>query len=130
MKKLLFLFLCVVVFNCTINAQSTNSYPENPPRFELTLSHTNSTTDFLLILDSQTGIIKCIVLKIHGGSFYVNDEDLTNGTSTKNGRFRFLKTETISNLIDTEDGRCWGINLDTKEEKTTFRLISDSMLKK
>lgn len=57
MKKLLFLFLFMVVFNCTINAQRTNSYPENPPRFEILNAVRPGLSNFQLIIDSQSGVI-------------------------------------------------------------------------
>lgn len=132
MKKILILFVTLLLYITGVSAQSkgTNYYSE-PERYVL-----YSLTDYnnvMFVLDSQKGIIKLIYVDV--ANIYVNDTDLTNGTPTKDGRFRLLieKDSFTSNalykMIDTEDGRVWTFKLNPKQEKCKFRLVNEGMPK-
>lgn len=129
MKKFLFLIAFTLCSFC-LHAQSTNTYYEQPVRFELV---TFPESRFHLVVDTQLGIVKCVYrVNFKDETFYINDKDLTNGTPTRDGRFRILWTHNGYDvrMIDTEDGRCWIITLNGKQEKTSIQLINDSMIKK
>lgn len=113
MKKVILLFFILTLYLVPIHGQSTNDNYKEPAKYEF-LYAGEGRTSFRFLLDSQTGKLTLISGWLEPENIYVvNDKDLTNGTPTRNGRFRITQSidDSYPYLTDTEEGRVWIIKI-------------------
>lgn len=127
MKKILFLFLAMVLCLTNIDAQSSTSIYPQPERYVVMVHPVNGL--YSVFLDSQTGIIKIISGWSHS-TYVANGKDLTDGKPTKDGRFRLILSSDNNVLVDTQEGRVWSFRISGKADKTEFKQMIPSQAEK